>query len=290
MPISRNSSPLFEVGDKVLLTDQKGKEHSITLQLNQEWHTHKGVLIHNDLIGKSQGIVVETNQGLKFTAFKQLLADFVLNMPRGATIIYPKDAAAILGLADIGPGDAVLEAGAGSGALSISLLRAVGESGSLTSYERRDEFAAVASKNVERYFGSIPNNWELKIGSVQDLEKERKYSRVVLDMLAPWECVEMASEVLLAGGVFLCYVATTTQLSQIAEAIKDSGDFTEPLSSETIVRGWHHEGLAVRPQHRMIGHTAFLITARRMAPGVKAPMRRRRPSKGLYGLNSNEGE
>jgi tRNA (adenine57-N1/adenine58-N1)-methyltransferase len=290
MPISRNSSPLFEVGDKVLLTDQKGKEHSITLQLNQEWHTHKGVLIHNDLIGKSQGIVVETNQGLKFTAFKQLLADFVLNMPRGATIIYPKDAAAILGLADIGPGDAVLEAGAGSGALSISLLRAVGESGSLTSYERRDEFAAVASKNVERYFGSIPNNWELKIGSVQDLEKERKYSRVVLDMLAPWECVEMASEVLLAGGVFLCYVATTTQLSQIAEAIKDSGDFTEPLSSETIVRGWHHEGLAVRPQHRMIGHTAFLITARRMAPGTKAPMRRRRPSKGLYGLNSNEDE
>jgi tRNA (adenine57-N1/adenine58-N1)-methyltransferase len=290
MPISHNSSPNFEVGDKVLLTDQKGKEHSITLQLNQEWHTHKGVLIHNDLIGKSQGIVVETNQGLKFTAFKQLLADFVLNMPRGATIIYPKDAAAILGLADIGPGDAVLEAGAGSGALSISLLRAVGESGSLTSYERRDEFAAVASKNVERYFGSIPNNWDLKIGSVQDLEKERKYSRVVLDMLAPWECVEMASEVLLAGGVFLCYVATTTQLSQIAEAIKDCGDFTEPLSSETIVRGWHHEGLAVRPQHRMIGHTAFLITARRMAPGVKAPMRRRRPSKGIYGLNSNEDE
>ena len=162
----------FEVNEKVLLTDQKGKVHSITLQLNQEWHTHKGVLIHNDLIGQSQGIVVETNQGLKFTAFKQLLADFVLNMPRGATIIYPKDAAAILGLADIGPGDAVLEAGAGSGALSISLLRAVGESGSLTSYERRDEFASVASKNVERYFGAIPKNWELKIGSVQDMEKE----------------------------------------------------------------------------------------------------------------------
>jgi tRNA (adenine57-N1/adenine58-N1)-methyltransferase len=289
MPISHNSSPIFEVGDKVLLTDQKGKEHSITLQLNQEWHTHKGVLIHNDLIGKSQGIVVETNQGLKFTAFKQLLADFVLNMPRGATIIYPKDAAAILGLADIGPGDVVLEAGAGSGALSISLLRAVGESGSLTSYERREEFAAVASKNVEKYFGSIPTNWNLKIGSVQELEQERKYSRVVLDMLSPWECVEMASNVLLAGGVFLCYVATTTQLSQIAEAIKNSEDFTEPLSSETIVRGWHHEGLAVRPQHRMIGHTAFLITARRMAPGVKAPMRRRRPSKGLYGLNADEG-
>ena len=288
MPINTNSSPIFAVGDKVLLTDQKGKEHSITLQLNQEWHTHKGVLKHNDLIGESQGIVVETNQGLKFTAFKQLLAEYVLNMPRGATIIYPKDSAAILGLADIGPGDLVLEAGAGSGALSIALLRAVGQNGLVTSYEKREEFAAVASKNVERYFGELPNNWTLKIGSVQELESERKYSRVVLDMLSPWECVEMASNVILAGGVFLCYVATTTQLSQTAEAIKNSGDFTEPLSSEIIVRGWHHEGLAVRPQHRMIGHTAFLIMARRMAPGVKVPMRRRRPSKGAYGLNADE--
>mgnify|MGYP003703644117 FL=1 len=288
MPINKNSSPIFEVGDKVLLTDQKGKEHSITLQQNQEWHTHKGVLLHNDLIGQNQGIVVETNQGLKFTAFKQLLSDFVLNMPRGATIIYPKDSAAILGLADIGPGDFVLEAGAGSGALSISLLRAIGNSGSLTSYEKREDFAAIAKKNVERYFGEIPSNWNLKIGSVQEFERERKYSRVILDMLAPWECVTMASDVLLAGGVFLSYVATTTQLSQIAEAIKECGDFTEPLSSETIVRGWHHEGLAVRPQHRMIGHTAFLIMARRMAPGVKAPARRRRPSKGLYGLNADE--
>jgi tRNA (adenine57-N1/adenine58-N1)-methyltransferase len=289
MPISASSASTFEVGDKVLLTDQKGKEHSITLQSNQEWHTHQGWLHHNDLIGKSQGIVVETTGGLKFTAFKQLYADYVLNMPRGATIIYPKDSAAIIGLADIGPGDYVLEAGAGSGALSISLLRAIGIEGQLTSYEKREEFAAVAQKNVERYFGFKPHNWNLNVGSVQEIEKERKYTKVVLDMLEPWECVKMASDVLVAGGMFLCYVATTTQLSQIAEAIKESGDFTEPLSSETIVRGWHHEGLAVRPQHRMIGHTAFLITARRMAPGVKAPLRRRRPSKGSYGLNADEG-
>lgn len=290
MPINFETAGIFQVGDKVLLTDQKGKEHSITLQLNQEWHTHKGVLKHNDLIGKNQGIVIETNQGLKFTAFKQLLADYVLNMPRGATIIYPKDAAAIIGLADIGPGERVLEAGAGSGALSISLLRSVGESGTVTSYERREEFAEVAKKNVERYFGEAPKNWTLKIGSVQEMERERIYSRVILDMLSPWECVDMASSVLIAGGVFLCYVATTTQLSQIAEAIRESGDFTEPMSSETIVRGWHHEGLAVRPQHRMIGHTAFLITARRMSPGVKVPARRRRPSKGAYGLSAEEGQ
>jgi tRNA (adenine57-N1/adenine58-N1)-methyltransferase len=283
------NSDVFQVGDKVLLTDQKGKEHSITLQLNQEWHTHKGVVVHNDLIGKNQGIVVETNAGLKFTAFKQLLSDYVLNMPRGATIIYPKDAAAIIGIADVGPGDVVLEAGAGSGALSISLIRSIGPTGKLRSYERREEFAAVAEKNVEKYFGKKIENWELKIGSVQENESERRYTKVILDMLSPWECVAMASKVLLAGGVFLCYVATTTQLSQIAEAIKESGDFTEPLSSEILVRGWHHEGLAVRPQHRMIGHTAFLISARRMSPGVKVPMRRRRPSKGAYGLNSDEG-
>ena len=289
MQTSEAKSGIFQVGDKVLLTDQKGKEHSITLQLNQEWHTHKGVLKHNDLIGKSQGIVVETNQNLRFTAFKQLLSDYVLNMPRGATIIYPKDSAAILGLADIGPRDSVLEAGAGSGALSISLLRAVGESGSVTSYEKREEFATVARKNVEKYFNEIPKNWLLNIGNVQEHESSRKYTKVVLDMLAPWECVKMASDVLLPGGVFICYVATTTQLSQIAEAIRECGDFTEPLSSETIVRGWHHEGLAVRPQHRMIGHTAFLIMARRMAPGIKNPPKRRRPSKGAYGLNADEG-
>ena len=288
MPTNFESSGVFEVGDKVILTDQKGKEHSITLQKNQEWHTHKGVIKHNDLIGNSQGIVLSTNQGLKFTAFKQLLSDYVLNMPRGATIIYPKDAAAILGLADIGPGESVLEAGVGSGALAIWLLRAIGQTGHLTSYEKREEFSEVAKKNVERYFGTTPDNWSLYLGSVEKMESERKYTRVVLDMLAPWECVEMASNVLIAGGVLLCYVATTTQLSQIAEAIKNSGDFTEPISSETLVRGWHHEGLAVRPQHRMIGHTAFLITARRMAPGVKAPIRRRRPSKGSYGLNENE--
>jgi tRNA (adenine57-N1/adenine58-N1)-methyltransferase len=283
-----NKSPIFEVGDKVVLTDQKGKIHSITLQSNQEWHTHKGVLKHNDLIGKSEGIVVETPAGLKFTAFKQLYADYVLNMPRGATIIYPKDSAAILGLADISLGDRVLEAGAGSGALSIAILRAIGKEGSLVSYEKREEFADIARKNVEKYFGNIPPSWSLQTGDLGEIEREQRFNKVVLDMLSPWDFVNVVSEVLLPGGVFLAYVATTTQLSQTAEAIKNSGDFTEPESCEIIVRGWHHEGLAVRPQHRMIGHTAFLITARRFSPGVKAPMRRRRPSKGAYGLSVSE--
>lgn len=278
----------FNVGDRVQLTDAKGKMHTITLQLNQEWHTHNGWLVHNEVIGLPQGSVVETTGGLKFLAFKPLLADYVLAMPRGATIVYPKDAAMILGFADIAPGLNVLEAGVGSGALSISLLRAVGPSGAVDSFEKREEFATIASKNINQYFGESPSNWNLQLGVVQEFEHTKKYDRVVLDMLAPWECVDMASSVLVPGGVFIAYVATTTQLSQTAEVIKLSGSFTEPESNETIVRGWHHEGLAVRPQHRMIAHTAFLIMARRLAPNTVAPARRRRPSKGAYGTNEIE--
>jgi len=278
----------FKVGDRVQLTDAKGKMHTITLQLNQEWHTHNGWLVHNEVIGLPQGSVVETTGGLKFLAFKPLLADYVLAMPRGATIVYPKDAAMILGFADIAPGLNVLEAGVGSGALSISLLRAVGPSGAVDSFEKREEFATIASKNINQYFGESPSNWNLQLGAVQEFEHTKQYDRVVLDMLAPWECVDMASSVLVPGGVFIAYVATTTQLSQTAEVIKLSGSFTEPESNETIVRGWHHEGLAVRPQHRMIAHTAFLIMARRLAPNTVAPARRRRPSKGAYGTNEIE--
>jgi tRNA (adenine57-N1/adenine58-N1)-methyltransferase len=279
----------FAYGDRVQLTDAKGKVHTITLKADGEWHTHKGWIVHNNVVGLPEGSVVETTAGLKFLAFKPLLGDFVLSMPRGATIVYPKDAAFIVGFADIAPGVRVLEAGVGSGALSISLLRAVGSSGSVDSFERRDEFAQVARKNVEMYFGELPSNWSLRLGSVQDFEHKTKYDRIVLDMLAPWECVDMAANVLEAGGVLLAYVATTTQLSEMAERIKNSEMFTEPESIETLLRGWHHEGLAVRPQHRMIGHTGFLIMARRLAPGVVAPLRRRRPSKGAYGLPENEG-
>jgi tRNA (adenine57-N1/adenine58-N1)-methyltransferase len=274
----------FKYGDRVQLTDAKGKLYSITLAQGSEWHTHKGMLKHDEIVGLPEGSIVATNQDLKFQAFRPLLADYVLSMPRGATIVYPKDAAMILGVADIKPGIRVLEAGVGSGALSISLLRAIGEEGVLHSVEIREDFAEISEKNVSSYFGGKPTNWKLTIGALQDQTFEADFDRVVLDMLSPWECLEVASKALVPGGVFMAYVATTTQLSKIAEAIKDSGDFTEPESSETIVRGWHHEGLAVRPQHRMIGHTGFLIFARRMAPGVPVLQRRRRPSKGSYGV------
>ena len=274
----------FQYGDRVQLTDAKGKLYSITLTQGSEWHTHKGMLKHDALIGLPEGSIVATNQDLKFQAFRPLLADYVLSMPRGATIIYPKDAAMILGVADVKPGIRVLEAGVGSGALSIYLLRAIGKEGVLHSVEIREDFAEISEKNVSSYFGAKPTNWNLTIGALQDQTYEADFDRVLLDMLAPWECLDVASKALVPGGVFMAYVATTTQLSKIAEAIKESGNFTEPESSETIVRGWHHEGLAVRPQHRMIGHTGFLIFARRMAPGVPVLQRRRRPSKGSYGV------
>ena len=274
----------FSAGDRVQLTDPKGKLYSLTLTPGKEWHTHKGWISHDDIIGLPEGSVVGTNAGLKFTAFIPLLTDYVLSMPRSATIVYPKDAAMIVGFADIYPGSRVLEAGVGSGALTISLLRAVGSEGTVHSVERREDFAANATENVSNYFGHKPENWSLDIGSLQEQSFTQEFDRVILDMLAPWECVDIAAQVLRPGAVFMAYLATRTQLSDTAEALKKDGRFTEPESSETIVRGWHHEGLAVRPQQRMIGHTGFLIQSRRMAPGVEVLARRRRPSKGAYGV------
>lgn len=276
----------FRDGDLVQLTDPKGRHSTITLQAGKTYHSHKGHFDHDELIGAPEGTVVHTNGGQDFLALRPLLSDFVLSMPRGATVVYPKDAAQIVGLADIYPGARVLEAGAGSGALSCSLLRAVGEGGRVSSYERREEFAAIARKNVERFFGGPHPAWQLTVGdfitAIVEEPADAEVDRVVLDMLAPWECIETVADRLIPGGVFCCYVATTTQLSRLVEGLRAHGTFTEPASWETLVRTWHVEGLAVRPDHRMIGHTGFLVTTRRMAPGVAPPLRRRRPAKGAY--------
>lgn len=285
-------SGFFASGDRIQLTDNKGRQYSFNITPGKEFHTHQGFIKHDDLIGMSEGSVVSINSttgvAQKFMAFKPLLTDYVLTMPRSATIVYPKDSALIVGFADIFPGAKVLEAGVGSGALTLSLLRAVGPMGLVHSVERRAEFAANATANITHYFGEQPKNWELTLGSLeeQDLSQEldRKYDRVILDMLMPWECIEIAAKVLVPGGVYLAYVATTTQLSNVAEGLKKDGRFTEPESFESLVRPWHHDGLAVRPEHRMIGHTGFIIFARRIAPGTQLLPRRRRPSKGAYGL------
>ena len=277
------NSGLFRVGDRVQLTGPKGRMNTISLQAGLTFHTHRGILAHDDIIGHPDGSVVTNNVGVEHLALRPLLVDFVMSMPRGAAIIYPKDAAQILAQADIFPGATVVEAGVGSGALSLWLLRAIGPAGRLASFERREEFADVARDNIATFLGNDPENWTITLGDLAETLPEtlpaQSVDRVVLDMLAPWECLGSVSDALKPGGVLLCYVATVTQLSRVAEAIRGTGLYTNPDSSETMIRGWHVEGLAVRPDHRMIGHTGFLITARRLAPDTILPELKRRPSK-----------
>jgi tRNA (adenine57-N1/adenine58-N1)-methyltransferase catalytic subunit len=277
--------PLRE-GDRVQLTDPRGRLHTITLAPGGQFHTHKGFLLHDDLLGRPEGSVVRSTAGIEYLALRPLLSDYVLSMPRGAAVVYPKDAGQIVAMADIYPGARVVEAGVGSGALTMSLLRAVGDAGSLHSIERRDDFAAIARGNVELQFGGPHPAWTLSVGDLSDVlptvAEPGSVDRVVLDMLAPWENLDAVATALAPGGVLIAYVATTTQLSRLAEDLRADGRYTEPEAWESMVRGWHLEGLAVRPQHRMIGHTGFLLTVRRMADGVEAPLRRRRPAKGSY--------
>jgi tRNA (adenine57-N1/adenine58-N1)-methyltransferase len=283
----------FAPGDSVQLTDPKGRHHTVVLRTGAQFHTHRGILDHDALLGSPEGVVVTSSGGTDYLALRPLLSDFALSMPRGATVVYPKDAAAIVGLADVFPGACVVEAGAGSGALTCSLLRAVGAGGTVHSWERRPEFAAVATGNVERFFAGPVPWWHLHHDDAVAMAATLpagSVDRVVLDMLAPWEVLAAAAEVLVPGGVVCCYVATTTQLSRTVEDLRGHGGFTEPAASESLVRGWHVEGLAVRPEHRMIGHTGFLVVSRRLAPGVTAPVRRRRPSKGGLGASSSPGK
>jgi tRNA (adenine57-N1/adenine58-N1)-methyltransferase len=271
----------FAVGDRVQLTDPKGRMHTITLEAGKEFHTHKGLMAHDELIGRPEGIVVTTTGGVSYLALRPLLADYVLSMPRGAAVVYPKDAGQVIHMADIFPGARVVEAGVGSGALTMSLLRAVGDEGAVSSYERRQDFADIARANVESFFGGPHPAWRLTVGDLVESLDETDVDRVVLDMLAPWECLDAASRALVPGGVLIAYVATATQLSRTAEALREHGTFTEPHAWESLVRGWHLEGLAVRPEHRMVGHTGFLVSSRRLADGVAPPLRRRRPAKGM---------
>jgi tRNA (adenine57-N1/adenine58-N1)-methyltransferase catalytic subunit len=278
--MTRRTTGPFLSGDSVQLTDPKGRLHTVVLEPGRSFHTHRGAVLHDDLIGEPEGIVVKAQpSGTQYLALRPLLADFVLSMPRGAAVVYPKDAAQIVAMGDVFPGARVIEAGAGSGALTCSLLRAVGDGGRVVSYERREEFAAVARKNVTRFFGEQPATWDLRDGDVIEHPADEPADRIVLDMLAPWEIVPTVGQVLVPGGVLIAYVATTTQLSRIVEALREHGGFTEPAAWETLVRPWHVVGLAVRPEHRMVGHTAFLVSARRLAPGVTAPVRQRRPAK-----------
>jgi tRNA (adenine57-N1/adenine58-N1)-methyltransferase len=294
----------FAAGDHVQLTDPKGRRHLVVLEPGKSFFTHRGSLDHDDLIGSQDGSVVRSSGGTPYVALRPLLADFTLAMKRGAAVVYPKDAAQIIAMADVFPGARVIEAGAGSGALTCWLLRATGDCGAVTSFERRADFAEIARRNVERFFGGTHPAWHLVVGDFGRAEagqaeagqaeagqaeagqaeagQAEAADRVILDMLAPWDCLEAAARALIPGGVICCYVATTTQLSRTVETLRGQGSFDEPAAWESLVRGWHVDGLAVRPEQRMVGHTGFLVTARRLADGVTPPPRRRRPAKGAH--------
>ncbi len=249
------------------------------LKPGEEFHTHRGSIALDDVIGLPEGSVVRSTNGDQFLVLRPLLVDYVMSMPRGAQVVYPKDAAQIVHEGDIFPGARVLEAGAGSGALTCSLLRAVGPQGQVTSYEVREDHAEHAVRNVSTFFGDHPPNWQLVIADVGQYSGPEA-DRVVLDMLAPWEVLDAIGGALVAGGVLMIYVATVTQLSKTVEALREKQCWTEPRAWESMQRGWHVVGLAVRPEHSMRGHTAFLISARKLAPGAVAPVPLRKKNRG----------
>jgi tRNA (adenine57-N1/adenine58-N1)-methyltransferase len=274
---------LLTEGEWVRLTDAKGRRHNVRLEAGKEFSTKKGQLRHDDMIGQPEGTVLVSSLGGQYQVFRPLLSEYVVSMPRGAAIIYPKDAAHIITMANVFPGARVVEAGAGSGALTLYLLRAIGPAGHLSSYELREEFAETARRNVEQLVGTEHPHWTLTVGDLRETMVETEVDRLILDMVDPWTCVPLASERLTPGGILVAYVATTTQLSLFVETVRADGGFTEPHAWETSMRDWHLEGLAVRPVHSNVGHTAFLVTTRRMAPGHRALEKTRRPAPGAYG-------
>ncbi len=281
--MTRARGGAFRAGDRVQLTDPKGRHYTIVLEEGAQYHTHRGGIAHDDLIGCPEGSLVVSPAGTPYLALRPRLADYVLSMPRGAQVIYPKDAAQILMWGDVFPGARVLEAGAGSGALTCSLLQAVGPEGEVVSYEVRPDHAEHAERNVLRFFGELPPNWTMRVADLavhgdRAEEPDGSFDRAVLDMLAPWEQLGTVARALVPGGVLVGYVATTTQLSRLTEALREQQCWTEPEAWEALVRPWHVVGLAVRPEHRMQGHTAFLLTARRLADGVSPPRPQRRPT------------
>ena len=299
----------LQAGEKVQFTDRRGKKITDQLVPGGTTQTEHGLILHDEVIGRPEGSVTVTVSakrearvnvqhperdagkpwkgtraigGWQFAVMRPRLADYVLSMPRGAQIMYPKDIAQVIQLGDIRSGMTVLESGAGSGAMSINLLDAVGETGHLTTIEMRGEFARVAEANATVYYGSRPQWWNLLTGdfdSVAATLPEHSFDRIMLDMLDPWNRLEQAYRVIAPGGVLICYVTTTTQLSRLAEALRESGVWTEPDVQETLERNWKVQGLAVRPDHQMIGHTGFLVISRAMAEGFQALKKRDRPTK-----------
>lgn len=251
-------------GELVVLTDRRGRRWLVTLEPGSEWHSHAGVVAHDALIGVVEGTAVRTNRNMEITVLRPTREDFVLKMRRGAQVVYPKDQAMIVAAADLRPGCTVVEAGAGSGALTLALLDAVGAGGRVISFERREDHAAVARRNVERFLGGSPATWELVVGDVCEALPGLRAHRVVLDLLEPWVVVPAAAAALPPGGILVSYTPTVPQVMRLTDALWEDGRFAALRTTETLVRSWDVDGLAVRPAHRMVAHTAFLTSARRV--------------------------
>lgn len=265
-----HADPL-SAGDTVVLIDRKRRRYLVLLEDGGEFHYHGGAVAHDDMLGRPEGCEVRSAKGNRLLVLRPTAADWTVKAPRGAQVVYPKDQAMIVGLADIAPGVHVVEAGAGSGALTAALLRAVGPTGRVTSFERREEFARVAQRNVARRWGGDPGNWTLHVGDVVDGLAALECDRVVLDLLEPWVVLEAAAAALHPGGILLAYTPTVTQVATLRQTLEADGRWGFADTVETLLRGWHVEGLSVRPNHRMVAHTAFLTTVRRLAPADPAP-------------------
>lgn len=253
----------FALGELVLLVDHKKRRYLITLADGDEFQSHAGVLPHRQLVGKPEGIEVATTRGQRFRAFRPTLSDFVLSMPRGAQVIYPKDLGPILLLADIGPGMQVLESGVGSGALSMAMLRAGAD---IVGYELREDFAARAVNNVRSFLGAdVASRYQVTLRDTYEGIDETGLDRIVLDLPEPWRVVPHAERALRSGGIIVSYSPSIVQVTQLTEALV-AGSFTEISTTEVLNRTWHIDGAAVRPDHRMVAHTGFLTRARLLAP------------------------
>jgi tRNA (adenine57-N1/adenine58-N1)-methyltransferase len=249
----------FAAGDKVLLIDGKERRYLITLTEGGEFHSHTGVIAHADLIGAAEGSTFRSSRGSRFTAFRPTLSDFILKMPRGAQVIYPKDLGPILLLADIRPGVRVLESGVGSGALSMAMLRAGAD---IVGYELREEFADRADSNVRGFLGDeLANHYRIELRNCYDGIDEAELDRVVLDLPEPSQVVKHAERALRPGGILVSYTPTIVQAAHLRETLGDSR-FTMAETIEVLHRSWHIEGQSVRPDHRMVAHTGFLTCAR----------------------------
>jgi len=261
-----NDGAPFQDGEQILLIDQRGKRHLIFLRKSETFHSDRGWVPHDGIIGQSEGSWVRSSMGLRYIVVRPTLADYVIEMPRGAQVIYPKDLAMILFWADIYPGCRVMEAGMGSGALTLALLRAVGPGGRVITFEQREDFARRALANIHLRCGEV-TNLTVRLRPIEDgFAEEDPVDRVVLDLPEPWRLTGELPRVLRPGGIFLSYVPTIIQAHQTSEALRHDRHWALVETFETLMRPWNIDGQSVRPFHRMVAHTGFITLARRVAP------------------------